>query len=53
MTDRLSKLESNSKSIKSLLAKMTKYAAKVSGSTTSHKRKATNDYDDASLASEV
>ena len=28
-------------------------AAKVSGSTTSHKRKATNDDDDASLASEV
>jgi len=53
MTDRLSKLESNSKSIKSLLTKMTKSAAKVSGSTTSNKRKATNDDDDASLATEV
>jgi hypothetical protein len=40
MTDRLSKLESNSKSIKSLLTKMTKSAAKVSGPTTAqgHKR---------------
>jgi hypothetical protein len=51
MTDRLSKLESNAKSIKSMLTKLTKGSATKSSGL--NKRKIPPDADDASLSSEV